>query len=80
MAPWDDFDTIFYFNRNFVYDGKAIEQIISNRRALENQLFADRLLGLLGVRAGQSIPPIAVGVRRVTDLSRYSHEAVSPSI
>lgn len=53
MAPWDDFDAIFSFNRNFVYDGKVIEQIISNRRALENQLFADRLLGLLGVRAGE---------------------------
>lgn len=53
MAPWLDFDTIFSFNKNVVYDGKVIEQIISNRRALENQLFADRLLGLLGVKAGK---------------------------
>lgn len=53
MAPWDDFDTIFYFNKNFTYDGKVIEQIVANRRALENQLFADRLLGLLGVKAGR---------------------------
>lgn len=52
MAPWDDFDSIFYFNKNFTYDGKVIEQIVANRRALENQLFADRLLGLLGVKAG----------------------------
>lgn len=53
MAPWDDFDAIFSFNRNFVYDGKVIEQITSNRRALENRLFADRLLALLGVKAGK---------------------------
>lgn len=53
MAPWLDFDAIFSFNKNVVYDGKVIEQIISNRRALENQLFADRMLGLLGVKAGK---------------------------
>jgi hypothetical protein len=52
MAPWEEFDTIFHFNKNFTYDGKVIEQILSNRRALENQLFADRLLELLGVQAG----------------------------
>ncbi|PYI07272.1 hypothetical protein BO78DRAFT_396569 [Aspergillus sclerotiicarbonarius CBS 121057] len=57
MAPWDDFDTIFYFNKNFTYDGKVIEQIIANRRALENQLFADRLLGLLGVKAVTQLYP-----------------------
>lgn len=53
MAPWDDFDAIFGFNKNVVYDGKVVEQIISNRRALDNRLFADRLLGLLGVKAGK---------------------------
>ena len=53
MAPWEDFDTIFYFNKNFAYDDKIIDQILSNRRALENQLFADRLFGLLGVQAGR---------------------------
>ncbi|EAW11567.1 ELYS family protein [Aspergillus clavatus NRRL 1] len=53
MAPWEDFDTIFYFNKNFTYDDKAIDHILSNRRALENQLFADRLFGLLGVQAGR---------------------------
>ncbi|PIG78964.1 hypothetical protein AARAC_010147 [Aspergillus arachidicola] len=52
MAPWEDFDSVFSFNKNFTYDGKVIEQILSNRRALDNQLFADRLLGLLGVKAG----------------------------
>ncbi|KAA8647212.1 hypothetical protein EYZ11_006841 [Aspergillus tanneri] len=57
MAPWDDFDAIFYFNKNFVYDGKVIEQIISNRRALENQLFVDRLLGLAGVKTVTKLYP-----------------------
>lgn len=52
MVPWDDFDSIFSFNRNFSYDVKVIDQILSNRRALENRLFADRLLGLLQVKAG----------------------------
>ncbi|KAL4808850.1 nuclear pore complex assembly-domain-containing protein [Aspergillus unguis] len=60
MAPWEDFDSIFFFNKNFTYDGKVIEQILSNRRALENQLFADRLLQLLGVQAVTKLyPPIS---------------------
>jgi hypothetical protein len=53
MGAWDDFDSIFYFNKSFSYDDRVIEQILSNRRALGNQLFADRLLGLLGVQAGR---------------------------
>ncbi|KKK20216.1 hypothetical protein AOCH_005761, partial [Aspergillus ochraceoroseus] len=57
MAPWEEFDSIFYFNKNFTYDGKIIEQILSNRRALENKLFADRLLGLLGVQAVTKLYP-----------------------
>lgn len=52
MAPWEEFDAIFHFNKNFTYDGKVIAQIIKNRGALENQLFADRLLELLGVQSG----------------------------
>ncbi|KAE8362785.1 hypothetical protein BDV27DRAFT_146659 [Aspergillus caelatus] len=57
MAPWEDFDSVFSFNKNFAYDGKVIEQILSNRRALDNQLFADRLLGLLGVKAVTKVYP-----------------------
>lgn len=53
MPLWEDFDVIFFFNKNFVYDGKLVDQIISNRRALENQLFVDRLLELLGIRPGR---------------------------
>ncbi|KAL4920969.1 nuclear pore complex assembly-domain-containing protein [Aspergillus aurantiobrunneus] len=60
MAPWEEFDAIFSFNKNFTYDGKVIEQILSSRRALENQLFADRLLELLGVQAVTKLyPPIS---------------------
>ncbi|KAE8356576.1 hypothetical protein BDV28DRAFT_154583 [Aspergillus coremiiformis] len=57
MAPWEEFDSVFSFNKNFTYDGKAIEQILSNRRALDNQLFADKLLGLLGVKAVTKLYP-----------------------
>ncbi|KAF7586952.1 hypothetical protein BBP40_007990 [Aspergillus hancockii] len=57
MAQWEDFDSVFAFNKSFAYDGKVIEQILSNRRALDNQLFADRLLGLLGVKAVTKVYP-----------------------
>ncbi|GAD98785.1 hypothetical protein AN4596.2 [Paecilomyces variotii No. 5] len=58
MAPWEDFDATFHFSRNFTYDGKLVEQIQSNRRSLENQLFVDRLLSLLGVKAvTKTYPP-----------------------
>lgn len=52
MAQWEDFDTIFHFNKKYSYDPKVFDQILSNRRALENQLFADRLLRLLGIKGG----------------------------
>lgn len=52
MSLWEDFDVVFFFNPNFVYDGKLVDQILSNRRALENQLFVDRLLELLGLKPG----------------------------
>lgn len=52
MAAWQDFDSIFYFNKNFSYDGNLADSINSNRRALENQLFVDKLLGLTGIKAG----------------------------
>ncbi|KAJ5115829.1 hypothetical protein N7456_000177 [Penicillium angulare] len=57
MAPWEDFNHIFSFNKKYHYDAKVIEQITSNRRALENQLFADRLLGLLGIKGVTKVYP-----------------------
>lgn len=52
MAPWEDFNHVYSFNKKYSYDNKVFDQIVSNRRALENQLFADRLLSLLGIKGG----------------------------
>lgn len=52
MAQWEDFNQIFSFNKKYSYDSKTVDQIVSNRHALENRLFADRLLGLLGIKGG----------------------------
>ncbi|KAJ5624086.1 hypothetical protein N7510_000395 [Penicillium lagena] len=57
MALWEDFETIFFFNKKYSYDAKVVEQILANRRALENQLFADRLLGLLGIKGVTKVYP-----------------------
>lgn len=57
MAPWHDFDSIFYFNKGFIYDGKVTEHIVANRRAMEGQLFVDRLLAMTGVKAGNRARP-----------------------
>ena len=53
MAQWERFDHIFSFNKKYSYDSKIVDQIVANRRSLEGQLFADRLLGLLGIKGGQ---------------------------
>lgn len=52
MAQWEDFNQIFAFNKKYHYDAKVVELINSNRRALENHLFADRLLALVGIKGG----------------------------
>lgn len=52
MAYWADFDNIFNFNKKYHYETKVVELIVNNRKVLENQLFADRLLGLLGIKGG----------------------------
>ena len=54
MALWEDFNAIFSFNKKFAYDTKTFDTIIANRRSLENRLFADRLLGLLGIKGGMN--------------------------
>lgn len=58
MAQWEDFNHIFSFNKKYSYDAKVVDQIISNRKALENQLFADRLLGLAGITGGKGNPSV----------------------
>ncbi|KAJ5198014.1 uncharacterized protein N7498_007131 [Penicillium cinerascens] len=57
MALWEDFDHIFSFNKKYHYDAKVIDQIVHNRKALENCLFADRLLGLLGIKGVTKVYP-----------------------
>ncbi|GAM33670.1 hypothetical protein TCE0_011f00746 [Talaromyces pinophilus] len=58
MASWENFDVTFQFNRNFTYDKKVVDTINGNRRSLENQLFIDRLLSLMGVKAvHEKYPP-----------------------
>ncbi|KAJ5613950.1 hypothetical protein N7528_007604 [Penicillium herquei] len=57
MAPWEDFGQIFSFNKKYHYDTKLVEQINSNRRALESHLFVDRLLGLLGIKGVTKVYP-----------------------
>jgi hypothetical protein len=54
MAPWEQFEVTYHFNKDFSYDKKLVDQIISNRRSLDNQLFIDRLLGLLGVKSSKA--------------------------
>ncbi|EED14591.1 conserved hypothetical protein [Talaromyces stipitatus ATCC 10500] len=57
MASWEIFDVTFQFNRNFTYEKRNVDAINANRRSLENQLFIDRLLDLMGVKAAQEIYP-----------------------
>ncbi|KAJ5797776.1 uncharacterized protein N7503_007072 [Penicillium pulvis] len=57
MAQWEDFNQIFAFNKKYHYDAKVVELINSNRRALENHLFADRLLALVGIKGVTKVYP-----------------------
>ncbi|KKZ65444.1 hypothetical protein EMCG_08716 [[Emmonsia] crescens] len=57
MAPWEEFDATFSFKRDSAYDSKTYDQIIANRRALENVLFVDRLLKVLNIDAASRVYP-----------------------
>lgn len=76
MASWEDFDVTFSFNRNFTYDKKLIDTINGNRRSLENQLFIDRLLGLMGVKAGMKTVATINGVANKAPMA--AHERYPP--
>jgi len=72
----EDFDTIYYFDKNYSYDSKSVELIVSNRRSLEGQLFIDRLLALLDVKAVQkAYPP-----KNNHDLRHLHKQVVSSSV
>ncbi|PGH19309.1 hypothetical protein AJ80_04062 [Polytolypa hystricis UAMH7299] len=65
MAPWEDFDATFAFKRDLSYDSRLIEQVVSNRRALENVLFVDRLLKAINIKAASKVyPPRSNGTLR----------------
>ncbi len=53
MDEFEDFDSVFDFKNDYAYDHKIIEAILANRRTLENELFLDRLLRVLGVKQGE---------------------------
>lgn len=49
MEEFEDFEAVFGTKSDVAYDPQTIEEIVDNRRALENVLFLDRLLGALGI-------------------------------
>ncbi|KAL9122447.1 MAG: hypothetical protein Q9187_000992 [Circinaria calcarea] len=58
MEESDDFDSIFGTKLDLAYNHQVIEQIHHHRRALENELFFDRLLKAVGVdQASKLYPP-----------------------
>lgn len=54
MDTFEDFDSVFSFKPDYTLDRKAVEAILANRSALENELFFDRLLRVLGIKQGDS--------------------------
>lgn len=49
MEDFDQFEAVFGFKSDVAYNQQTIDDIIRNRRALENVLFIDRLLRALGI-------------------------------
>jgi Nuclear pore complex assembly len=78
MSSWESFDLTFQFNRDLTYDKKLIDRINGNRRSLENQLFIDRLLGLMGVQAGMTMTVIARAINLLTSFFGTVQEAYPP--
>lgn len=62
MATWESFDAVFYFDRNYAHDKKTLDRIVANRRSLQNQLFIDRLLQLMGVKPGGMMQAFSTGL------------------
>ena len=52
MDEFEDFEAVFSFKSDYTYDHKIVEVILLNRRTLDNELFFDRLLRVLGMRKG----------------------------
>lgn len=60
MSSWESFDVTFSFNKDFAHEKRTIDAIHSHRRLLGNQLFIDRLLGLMGLKAGMGVAVLVV--------------------
>ncbi|KAL9027241.1 MAG: hypothetical protein Q9196_004205, partial [Gyalolechia fulgens] len=54
MDNFESFDDLFDFDPDYAYSEQIINQIIRYRRAMEDELFIDRLLKTLGIEQGQS--------------------------
>lgn len=54
MAPWEDFNATFSFKKDYCYEPNVVDLLTSSRRTLNNALFVDRLLKILGIEAGIS--------------------------
>ena len=53
MDDYEDFESVFSFKPDYAFEHKIVEVILASRRRLENELFFDRLLRLLGIRQGK---------------------------
>lgn len=53
MEDFDQFEAVFGFTSDVAYNQQTIDDIIRNRRALENVLFIDRLLRALGIEKSE---------------------------
>lgn len=52
MEEFEQFEAVFGFRPDIAYDHQTVDHVLRNRRALENELFFDRLLKALGVSQG----------------------------
>ena len=54
MASFYAFEAVFGDRQDLAYDNRTAEHVLRNRRALENELFFDRLLQALGLAKGMT--------------------------
>ncbi|MCJ1466516.1 hypothetical protein MMC07_005136 [Pseudocyphellaria aurata] len=74
VDDFDQFEAVFGFKSDVAYNQQTIDDIVRNRRTLENLLFIDRLLKALGIdKASKLYPP-----RSAFDL-RNLHERIVAS-
>ena len=53
MRDFSEFEDVFEFDPAYKYDQKTVDAIKGNRRALENELFFDKLLKVLAIDKGK---------------------------